>query len=829
MAFDLGISRLVGQTIDGQFKVNEALISQLTTLLTAGQEGVWDDQRAAVLAARLAAQPGNNQARAMLDFLSVYSVTRQAGGSWQTLPLLNDAANSNIVRTALFGNGTASGSAISQVLIGGKTDKLVSPQSSWYVAQNPYPNMRLVLDRLGVPHNTDPQPSLATEAGAVTYSFVNNKWVYRLQLPNGTTTHVNNHDGRVAHQSHFHIYVKVPGLQPIVGSAQNLQTSVSAEDYSTTQPLLSALQTKSSPVTLAQGDQSMFVYDIPAISSGEVVLVAQAVAPKLAQSPKIQAITLQGGWIVPSDPQYSYEPGSFAMDLAQNACSQLLQVGEFKPLRWTSPTCKIIEIVTKPRHGILIDEGNGGYGFKPTPGYLGKDSFQYVVEGADGRRVLVTMPVLLKTMAEAFSFYQLMPVEQTNTLATWQKQSELSALLASASGVVYLTSDLPGLSVAQTTGSGSSAQIVLDPTAAGHGWYVDPTPLDNSDDYLPTSNPDVWQAKAGTDAAGKMDLLSVLLHEYGHALGLEHSADSGDYMAATLQPGERRLPSADELQLMSQLVAELKGTSTGDQPPTVPNPSVPLGALLLGRLTLGRRPEDAVAQGSQALFAAHPTLQGGKLQNLQDWATQGDVSVASGGTGGATLQEASASQTRLNQVFMVGPQDRYLSFTLSDLALDDQAAGPDDALEVGLLNADTGADLTSSIGLSHTDALLNLQASGAELAAQGVSHITHADGSRTYLVDLSGIARNADGTVAVNLSFDLIGFGANGSHVNVSDVRLFGQPQTVDDSASGAEDAVLHIAALANDQNADLAGLAPVVVAAPGHGTVLANADGAFS
>lgn len=42
---------------------------------------------------------------------------------------------------------------------------------------------------------------------------------------------------------------------------------------------------------------------------------------------------------------------------------------------------------------------------------------------------------------------------------------------------------------------------------------------------------------------------------------------------------------------------------------------------------------------------------------------------------------------------MVDPQDRYLSFTLSKLALDDAANGPDDAFEMGLLNANTGANL----------------------------------------------------------------------------------------------------------------------------------------
>ncbi|MBI2748600.1 MAG: matrixin family metalloprotease [Burkholderiales bacterium] len=251
------------------------------------------------------------------------------------------------------------------------------------------------------------------------------------------------------------------------------------------------------------------------------------------------------------------------------------------------------------------------------------------------------------------------------------------------------------------------AHITLDTDAAGHGWYVDATPLDNTDDYLPTSDPNVWQAKAGSDAAGKMDMLSVLLHEYGHALGLEHSTDSGDFMAATLQAGERRLPSADELTLMSQLVAQLKastaladgGTPTDPTSPTAPNPSSPLGALLIGRLALGRKPEDA-EQGSQALFSANPTLQGGNLSTLQDWATQGSVVASNASAGaptGATLSETGSTQTRLNQVFILKPQDRFLSFTLSNLALDDATNGPDDAFEAALLNANTGADLLSPL------------------------------------------------------------------------------------------------------------------------------------
>lgn len=137
---------------------------------------------------------------------------------------------------------------------------------------------------------------------------------------------------------------------------------------------------------------------------GRSQLTAQAAAPQVAQSQKIPAITLDWPWIVPNDRQYAYKPGRFASDLVVDACSMLLHSSKFKYLKWTSPTCKLVEVVTQPKHGTLINEGNGAYGFKPEPGYLGKDSFKYIVEGIDGRRVLITMPILMKTMAEAFSF-----------------------------------------------------------------------------------------------------------------------------------------------------------------------------------------------------------------------------------------------------------------------------------------------------------------------------------------------------------------------------------------------------------------------------------------
>jgi len=99
-----------------------------------------------------------------------------------------------------------------------------------------------------------------------------------------------------------------------------------------------------------------------------------------------------------------------------------------------------------------------------------------------------------------------------------------------------LMADLPDQLLGATTGY----TIVLDPDAAGWGWFIDPTPGDNREFSIRLSG-EVSEAGSSSPAAGHMDLLTTLVHEMGNAMGMPE--DLGDDVAGmTLRAGERRLP-----------------------------------------------------------------------------------------------------------------------------------------------------------------------------------------------------------------------------------------------------------------------------------------------
>jgi uncharacterized delta-60 repeat protein len=97
----------------------------------------------------------------------------------------------------------------------------------------------------------------------------------------------------------------------------------------------------------------------------------------------------------------------------------------------------------------------------------------------------------------------------------------------SLGGFEVRVADLGGMPLGLAAGN----TIWLDDDAAGWGWFVDPTPGDDTEFTTPGDQGE----------QGRMDLLTVLMHEMGHLLGLDHDADG--VMQAALPPGTRLSPA----------------------------------------------------------------------------------------------------------------------------------------------------------------------------------------------------------------------------------------------------------------------------------------------
>jgi hypothetical protein len=111
----------------------------------------------------------------------------------------------------------------------------------------------------------------------------------------------------------------------------------------------------------------------------------------------------------------------------------------------------------------------------------------------------------------------------------WQAAGVAPASLKALGSVQVVVADLPGA----TLGLAGQHTIWIDSDAAGYGWFVDPTPADDSEFRVPGAGP----------AAGRMDLLTVVTHEIGHLLGFEHN-DGYAVMAERLSPGVRLVAAA---------------------------------------------------------------------------------------------------------------------------------------------------------------------------------------------------------------------------------------------------------------------------------------------
>ena len=171
-----------------------------------------------------------------------------------------------------------------------------------------------------------------------------------------------------------------------------------------------------------------------------------------------------------------------------------------------------------------------------------------------------------------------------------------------------------------------------------------------------------------------------------------------------------------------------------------------------------------------------------------------------------------------SQTFTIPEDANNLQFTLVDVdlsnppllpgeGLGERSINPPDSFEVALLDPLTLTPLVNTdIGLTETDALLNIQNDGTTYFSNNVrigglstGEIINFTQSRTVTIDISHLAVGTEATIY----FDLLGFGAVDSRIVIDDVKLTEQvflaPITTDDVATTDQGRSVIIDILNND------------------------------
>jgi hypothetical protein len=123
----------------------------------------------------------------------------------------------------------------------------------------------------------------------------------------------------------------------------------------------------------------------------------------------------------------------------------------------------------------------------------------------------------------------------SEAIARWAAAGMSASSLATLNNVKFVIADLPG----SYLGLADANTICIDRDAAGHGWFIDPTPA--LDEEFTLSSSDQQLRAIDPRAVDRIDLLSVVEHELGHIAGLNYlDASVNDLMNGLLGTGIRR-------------------------------------------------------------------------------------------------------------------------------------------------------------------------------------------------------------------------------------------------------------------------------------------------
>lgn len=174
----------------------------------------------------------------------------------------------------------------------------------------------------------------------------------------------------------------------------------------------------------------------------------------------------------------------------------------------------VVTVVRTPNHGALVAKvdmyGETTYDYIATDkSWIGDDRAEFEIEYQGQRYRVITRIKMAVDIDDGrddkscdarvrrIAYETTVQTAGNDTDGTGFNADNINALLDAAatrvdlSNVMLVFKDLPDGQAGEASTTGVTAQIILDINAAGHGWFIDPTPLEYSDDYLPTSSPNI--------------------------------------------------------------------------------------------------------------------------------------------------------------------------------------------------------------------------------------------------------------------------------------------------------------------------------------------------